>query len=217
MKVAQVMTKDVRMTSPDQTIREAARTMSEEDVGVLPVAENDQLVGMITDRDIAIRAVAEGKGPEAKVRQVMTDQVKYCFEDEELDHVAKNMANIQMRRLPVMNRDKRLVGIVAHPQSKTKAAITPVFMACAARPRSNADVTHCVRHRATLAAPVCLVPSPSRDRPARRRAASWRRKAAPISFPLAPRLRVAERRAPPPSPIAKLRSSVRLRVNVPSS
>jgi CBS domain-containing protein len=113
MKVAQVMTKDVRMTSPDQTIREAARTMSEEDVGVLPVAENDQLVGMITDRDIAIRAVAEGKGPEAKVRQVMTDQVKYCFEDEELDHVAKNMANIQMRRLPVMNRDKRLVGIVS--------------------------------------------------------------------------------------------------------
>ncbi len=113
MKVAEVMTRDILLANPDQTVREAARMMSEEDVGALPVAENDRLVGMITDRDIAIRAVAEGKGPDAKIRQVMTDQVKYCFEDEDLDQVSKNMANIQMRRLPVMNREKRLVGIVS--------------------------------------------------------------------------------------------------------
>jgi len=113
VKVAEVMTRDILLANPDQTVREAARMMSEEDVGALPVAENDRLVGMITDRDIAIRAVAEGKGPDAKIRQVMTDQVKYCFEDEDLDQVSKNMANIQMRRLPVMNREKRLVGIVS--------------------------------------------------------------------------------------------------------
>jgi len=113
VKVAEVMTRDIQLANPDQTVREAARMMSEEDVGALPVAENDRLVGMITDRDIAIRAVAEGKGPDAKIRQVMTDQVKYCFEDEDLDQVSKNMANIQMRRLPVMNREKRLVGIVS--------------------------------------------------------------------------------------------------------
>jgi CBS domain-containing protein len=68
---------------------------------------------MVTDRDIAIRGVGEGMAAEAKVRQVMTEQVKYCFEDEDLAHVSQNMASLQMRRLPVMNRDKRLVGIVS--------------------------------------------------------------------------------------------------------
>jgi CBS domain-containing protein len=113
MKVADVMTKNVRLSNPDETIRDAARMMSEEDVGVLPVGDKDHLVGMITDRDIAIRGVAEGKGPTAKVKDVMTQQVRYCFEDEDLNHVSKNMADLQMRRLPVMNRDKRLVGIVS--------------------------------------------------------------------------------------------------------
>ena len=80
---------------------------------MVPVADHDHLVGMVTDRDIAIRGVALGKGPGAKVKEVMSEQVKYCFEDEDLDHVSKNMASIQMRRLPVMNRDKRLVGIVS--------------------------------------------------------------------------------------------------------
>jgi CBS domain-containing protein len=113
MKVADVMTKEISLINPDQTLRDAALMMSEEDVGALPVAEKDRLVGMITDRDIAIRGVAEGMGSDAKVRQVMTEQVKYCFEDEDLGHVSKNMASLQMRRLPVMNRDKRLVGIVS--------------------------------------------------------------------------------------------------------
>jgi CBS domain-containing protein len=83
--------------------------MKKIDAGLLPVTENDKLVGMITDRDIAIRAVAEGKGPDAKVRDAMSPEVKYCFEDEDVTHVAENMAELQVRRLPVMNRDRRLV------------------------------------------------------------------------------------------------------------
>jgi CBS domain len=83
----------------------------------LPVTENDKLVGMITDRDIAIRGVAEGKGPDAKVRDAMSPEVKYCFEDEDVAHVAENMAELQVRRLPVMNHDKRLVGIVSLAES----------------------------------------------------------------------------------------------------
>ena len=107
--------------SPEQTIPEAARKMSEEDVGALPIAQSDRLVGMITDRDIAIRAVAEGKGPTTKVRDVMSSDVKYCLEDEEVGHVSQNMADIQMRGLPVMDHDKRLVGIVSPGDLATKS------------------------------------------------------------------------------------------------
>jgi CBS domain-containing protein len=113
MKVSQCMTRDVKIISPDQTIREAARMMADIDAGILPVGEDDRLVGMITDRDIAIRAVAEGKSPDSKIREVMSDEVLYCFEDQELDEVAKNMGDEQIRRLPVVSRDKRLVGIVS--------------------------------------------------------------------------------------------------------
>ena len=87
--------------------------MKKLDAGVLPVSEHDKLIGMITDRDIAIRGIAEGKGPDATVQDVMSHEVKYCFEDEEVAHVVENMAELQVRRLPVMNRDKRLVGIVS--------------------------------------------------------------------------------------------------------
>src|SRR5438094_10547640 len=83
------------------------------DAGLLPVTDNDKVVGMITDRDIAIRGMAEGKGPDTKVRNAMSPEIKYCFEDEDVAHVAENMADLQVRRLPVMNRDKRLVGIVS--------------------------------------------------------------------------------------------------------
>jgi CBS domain-containing protein len=107
------MTRDVRVANPDQTIREAAQMMVELDAGALPVGEQDRLVGMITDRDIAVRAVAHGKSPDTRVRDVMTDDVKYCFDDDDVEDVARNMADIQVRRLPVVNRDKRLVGIVA--------------------------------------------------------------------------------------------------------
>jgi CBS domain-containing protein len=113
MKVVDVMTREVCLADPDQPIEEVARVMSERDIGALPVGKDDRLVGMITDRDIAIRAVAEGKGPEVKVREVMSERVKYCFEDDDLDDLCANMADIQMRRLPVLNHDKRLVGIVS--------------------------------------------------------------------------------------------------------
>lgn len=83
------------------------------DVGALPVGENDRLAGMITDRDIAVRAVAENKAPASKARAVMTQEVKFCYDDEDVDHVARNMGDQQVRRLPVVNRAKRLVGILA--------------------------------------------------------------------------------------------------------
>jgi CBS domain-containing protein len=113
MKVSEVMTPDVRIVSPEQTLEHAARIMGEIDAGVLPVGENDRLIGMITDRDIALRGVAKGKGPGAKVREVMSEEVKYCFADQDLEEVARNMAEIQVRRFPVVDRSKRLVGIVS--------------------------------------------------------------------------------------------------------
>src|SRR6267154_2442463 len=115
MQVNEVMTRTVRIAAPDDTIQRAAQMMAEADAGVLPVGENDRLIGMITDRDIAIRGDACGCDPtRTSVRQVMThEDVKYCFEDEDIDHVARNMAQLQVRRLPVLNRQKRLVGIVS--------------------------------------------------------------------------------------------------------
>jgi CBS domain-containing protein len=86
--------RDVQLIKTDDTIRSAAALMKKIDAGLLPVTENDKLVGMITDRDIAIRGVAEGKGPDAKVRDAMSPEVKYCFEDEDVAHVAENMADI---------------------------------------------------------------------------------------------------------------------------
>jgi CBS domain-containing protein len=113
MRVSEAMTRTVRVASPEQSIRDAAMLMAELDAGVLPVGENDRLVGMITDRDIAIRAVAQGRGPDAPIREVMTAEVRYCYEDEDVEDVAQNMADIQVRRLPVMDRNKRLVGIIS--------------------------------------------------------------------------------------------------------
>lgn len=113
MQVQDIMTRDVTIVSPEETVKTAARRMAELDVGALPVAENDRLVGMITDRDIAVRGVAEGKGPQAKIREVMTPDIKYCYLDQDVEEVAENMADIQVRRLPVLNRDKRLVGILS--------------------------------------------------------------------------------------------------------
>src|SRR5947207_5988583 len=114
MRVSEAMTREVRVATPAQSIRDVAKIMAEIDAGAMPVGENDKLVGMITDRDIAIRGVGLGKGADTPVREVMsTEKVLYCYEDEELDHVAKNMADEQVRRLPVVNREKRLVGIVS--------------------------------------------------------------------------------------------------------
>ena len=113
MKVSDCMTRDVRVAAPTQTLREAAKLMAELDVGVLPVGENDRLVGMVTDRDIAIRGVACGLGPETQVSEVMTDSVMYCFVDETIEEVSRNMGDVQVRRMPVVDRSKRLVGIIS--------------------------------------------------------------------------------------------------------
>lgn len=113
MKVNECMTPHVRIASPDDTLRDAAQAMADADIGVLPVGENDQLVGMLTDRDIAVRGVALGKGPDARVRDIMTTEVKYCYDDQDIDEVLLNMGRIQVRRLPVLNRSKRLVGILS--------------------------------------------------------------------------------------------------------
>ena len=123
MKVGKVMCTDVQLIHPDETLRHAAALMKQIDAGALPVGEDDKLVGMVTDRDIAIRGIAEGKGPDAKVRQVMTKEVMYCFEDEDVAHVTENMAELQVRRLPVMSRDKRLVGIVALADLATEGSL----------------------------------------------------------------------------------------------
>lgn len=113
MKVGDCMTKDVKVANPEHSIREIAVMMGRLDAGAMPVGDNDRLVGMITDRDIAIRGVASGKGPDAKVREVMSSDVKYCFEDDDVEDVLENMGDLQVRRLPVVDRNKRLVGIVS--------------------------------------------------------------------------------------------------------
>src|SRR6185437_4061124 len=114
MKVSDVMSRDVELVSPDDTIQTAARIMKDIGAGALPAGENDRLVGMITDRDIAIRAVAAGTAPDrAMVRDVMTPEVRYVFADEDVADVARKMAEWQVHRLPVLNRDKRLAGILS--------------------------------------------------------------------------------------------------------
>jgi len=108
-----LMSRDVKVIGPDLTIREAARAMRDGDFGMLPVGENDRMIGAISDRDIAIRAVAEGKGPDIKVREVMSASLHCAYDDDTVEHAAKLMGEHQVRRLPVVNREKRLAGIVA--------------------------------------------------------------------------------------------------------
>lgn len=113
MKVAECMSKKVEVCSPGETIGDVARKMRQLDTGVMPLGENDRLVGVITDRDIAVRAVADGKGPDTPARDAMSPEVLYCYEDDGLDEVTSNMAEQKIRRMPVVNRDKRLVGIIS--------------------------------------------------------------------------------------------------------
>ena len=114
MIISEVMTREVRVASPDDTLQCVARVMQEEDFGSLPVAENDRLVGMLTDRDITIRAVARGLAPQdSKVSEVMSSTVRYVYDDESVRDVAMVMGELHVRRLPVLDREKRLVGIVS--------------------------------------------------------------------------------------------------------
>lgn len=114
MNVSKVMTTRVSWVGPDFTVSEVARRMRAEEVGALPVAHNDRLIGMVTDRDIVLRAVADGGDIErVTAKQVMTGPVLYCFEDDSISTVLKNMGDNQVRRLPVLDRNKRLVGVVS--------------------------------------------------------------------------------------------------------
>ena len=111
--IKSVMSRDVQFISPDGTIREAAQQMLNGDFGMLPVGEDDRIIGAISDRDIVIRAVAEGKDGSTKVREVMTDGVIWAYENDTVAEAATRMSEHQIRRLPIVNADKRLVGIVA--------------------------------------------------------------------------------------------------------
>jgi CBS domain-containing protein len=113
MKVGEVMTRDVELVSPEDTIQTAASIMKDIGTGAVLVGTDDRIVGVLTDRDITIRAVAEGKTPEATVQAGMTPEVRYVFDDEDIGDAAQKMAGWQVRRLPVLNRSKRLVGIVS--------------------------------------------------------------------------------------------------------
>lgn len=112
-KLKDLMNRDVQTISPDSTIREAAQKMRKGKFGMLPVAENDRMIGSISDRDIAVRAVADGKDAGTKVREVMSEGIVCAYEDDSVADAAKLMSDKQIRRLPILNTDKRLVGIVA--------------------------------------------------------------------------------------------------------
>jgi CBS domain-containing protein len=112
-KLKEVMSPDVRVVGPDDTIEFAAQQMRQANFGMMPVGENDRLIGAISDRDIAIRGIADGKGPQAKVRDVMSSGIIWAYEDDTVDTAAKLMSEHQVRRLPIVNSAKRLVGIVS--------------------------------------------------------------------------------------------------------
>lgn len=114
MKIREIMSPDVKIASPKDTLQKAAQLMEENDFGILPVGEDDRLVGMLSDRDITVRAVAHGKAPDrCTVGEVMSHEIKYIYDDETIEDASRNMSELQIRRLPVLNRKKRLVGIIS--------------------------------------------------------------------------------------------------------
>jgi CBS domain-containing protein len=113
MKISEVMTTEVETISADQTAREAASFMLRADAGSIPVCEGDKVVGMITDRDIAVRGVAEGRGPDTPVSELMSDGIICAREDDDVKDVARRMSEEQVRRLPVLDAEDRLCGIVS--------------------------------------------------------------------------------------------------------
>lgn len=113
MQVAQIMTRDPEVVTSDFFLKDAALKMRELNVGMLPIRSEDRLVGMLTDRDITIRPPPRDDSKNTKVGEVMTPEVVYCFEDHDVSEAAKLMQERQIRRLPILNRQKRLVGIVS--------------------------------------------------------------------------------------------------------
>jgi CBS domain-containing protein len=113
MLVREAMTRNVHIASPDQTLIEAARLMADQDIGCLPVGDDSRLVGMLTDRDIVVRALAQGRDGQSLVAEVMSRNVKYCFDDEDMNEVLTHMGEVKIRRVPVVDRSKHLVGVLS--------------------------------------------------------------------------------------------------------
>jgi CBS domain-containing protein len=112
-KISEVMTSEVQVVQPDDTLQDAAAMMAEQDVGALPVCDGSRLQGMITDRDIAVRAVANGRDADTPVREVMSEDVIWCSEDDDTQDVLGRMGDRQIRRIPVVDANGNLVGIVS--------------------------------------------------------------------------------------------------------
>jgi CBS domain-containing protein len=113
MRINEIMSRDVEVARPQDTIQDVARKMRDVDTGVIPVCDGDKVQGMVTDRDIVLRAVSEARSFETPVSEVMTADVEYCYEDDDIAQAADKMAELQVRRLVVLDHDKRLVGIVS--------------------------------------------------------------------------------------------------------
>jgi CBS domain-containing protein len=113
MKVSEVMTREVQTVSPDQPAQDAASFMLQANAGAIPVIDGERLIGMITDRDIAVRGVAKGHGPDTPVRELMSNDIVCAQEDDNVEDVATKMSEAQVRRLPVIDQDQRLCGIVS--------------------------------------------------------------------------------------------------------
>jgi CBS domain-containing protein len=161
MNVQEIMTAHARCVAPDNTLVEAAGLMRQLDVGAIPVLENDQLAGMVTDRDIAIRGVADGRDPNTTpVRDVMSPGVTSIYDDDSVEEAVRVMERHQIRRLPVLNRDRKLVGIVA--LGDIAVASNPAFGGMALREVSESDRT--MSHRGARAAtPGQRLSSPERE------------------------------------------------------
>jgi CBS domain-containing protein len=113
-QIKECMTPNCEWVAPETNLTQAAQTMAQQNLGFLPVGENDRLIGMITDRDIVTRAVANNQNPEeTQVRDAMSQQTFYCYDDQTAEEICQNMGELQIRRMPVVNRDKRLVGVVS--------------------------------------------------------------------------------------------------------
>ena len=145
-QIKDVMSQNFKFVTPETNLQDAAQMMRDQDFGFLPVGENDRLIGMVTDRDIVIRSTAQGKNPaEETVRGAMTPKTFYCYADQPVEEIVDNMAEIKVRRMPVMNREKRMVGVVslgdvaqACNRAKTGNAIQEITVGNANQPNTQA-------------------------------------------------------------------------------
>lgn len=121
MLAKEIMSKNPEILAPSATLKEVAAQMSSHNFGFIPIGENDRLIGTITDRDIVVRAVTQGKDPnKTTVRDIMSKGIQYCFETDDIEKVVKQMKDLQIRRLIVLNKDKRITGIISLGDIATK-------------------------------------------------------------------------------------------------